>query len=251
MDRAPAMRSLMAGFLPHSRASSQSAVWPRELGRGALFLGASSGLYWSSFAVGYRMLWTPDTGPIYLDILLAWVAVVVHMAAWPSLWHGLRDLRARRPDDTSPTIAWRAFLLTLLLIAVATLVLPLEYHAIASSDPLGLIPITVAFPYMAWTFVPILALHAIVFGRVAVYREPRSRYLVDAGAVLLLAVAAATTAMILQSPGVSSFVQSWSVGRGILPAAALVGYILVSIGFSDHALPEVPRIRSWTAERAR
>src|SRR6266568_2141241 len=81
-----------------------------------------------------------------------------------------------------------------------------------------------AFPYLAWTFVPVLALHAILFGRVANYLDPRSRYLIDAGALVLFAVAAATTAVILQNPGATAFVRSWGVGRGILPAAALAGY---------------------------
>ncbi|HLB67408.1 MAG TPA: hypothetical protein VJN63_02845 [Thermoplasmata archaeon] len=240
----------MAGFLPHPRAASRGASWPRELRRAALLLGASATLFWSSFAVGRWIVSTPDTGPIYVDLLLAWVAVLVHVAAWPNLWVGLRDLRARQPGHTSPVVAWRSFLLTLIMISAAVLILPLEYHAFTSTDAWILVLYVTAFPYLGWTFVPILALHGILFGRVASYLEPRSRHMTDAGALVLFAVAAATCAVILQNPGATAFVRSWSVGLGVLPAAALGGYILIALGIAVHAAPVLDRIRSWTPQRA-
>lgn len=241
----------MAGFLPHPRAAARRAAWPRELHRAALFLGVSGALFWSSFAVGRWIVSTPSLGPIYMDLLLAWIAVLVHVGAWPNLWIGLRDLRARQPKDASVVLAWRAFLLTLVLIFAAVLILPLEYHTIASTQAWLLVLYVTAFPYLGWTFVPVLALHGIVFGRVANYLEPRSRHVTDVGALLLFAVAAATTAVILQNPGATAFVRSWSVGRGILPAAALAGYALIALGMTVHAVPVVPRVRSWTPQRVR
>ena len=241
----------MAGFLLHPRAAARRACWPRELQRAALLLGAGGALFWSSFAVGRWIVSTPGSGPIYVDLVLAWVAVLVHVAAWPNLWIGLRDLRARQPKDASAVVAWRSFLLTLVLIFAAILVLPLEYHSIASTQAWVLVLYVTAFPYLGWTFVPILALHGILFGRVASHLEPRSRHLAEVGALVLFAVAAASTAVILQSPGATAFVRSWSVGRGILPAAALIGYVLIALGMTVHAVPVIPRVRSWTPQRVR
>ncbi|MGI0148119.1 MAG: hypothetical protein ACREDF_01120 [Thermoplasmata archaeon] len=240
----------MAGFLPRSRSLYHRAFWPRELRRAALLLGVSAALYWSSFAVGRWIVSTPDSGPIYLDLLLAWGAVLVHIAAWPNLWIGLRDLRGRQPADNNPIVAWRSFLLTLIMVLGAVFLLPLEYHSIAASDAWIFVVYMTAFPYLGWMFVPILALHGILFGRVANYLESRSRRLASAGAILLFAVAAATTAVILQNPGATAFVQSWSVGRGVLPATALGGYVLIALGITNHATPVFPPIRSWT-RRAR
>ena len=183
--------------------------------------------------------------------MLAWVAVLVHVAAWPNLWIGLRDLRVRLPRDGNPIVAWRSFLLTLILILGAVLLLPLEYHSIASTDAWIFIVYVTAFPYLGWTFVPILALHGILFGRVANYLDPRSHYIAIAGAMVLFAVAAATTGVILQNPGATAFILSWSVGRGILPAAALGGYVLIAIGITAHASGARSRARSWTPGRAR
>lgn len=235
----------MAGFLPHSRSSHHRAAWPRELGRAALLLGASAALYWYSFAVGRWIVSTPDSGPIYLDLLLAWSAVIVHVAAWPNLWIGLRDLRARRPADGNSIVAWRSFLLTLIMVVGAVFLLPLEYHSIVSADAWIFVVYVTAFPYLGWMFVPILALHGILFGRVANYLDSRSRRLAIAGAILLFAVAAATTAVILQNPGATAFVHSWSVGRGLLPATALGGYVLIALGITARASPAFPQVRSW------
>lgn len=233
----------MAGFLPHPRAASRRTSWPRELHRAAILLGASAALFWSSFAVGRWIVSTPGSGPIYLDLLLAWGAVVVHAAAWPDLWIGLQGLRARQPNDGSALLAWRAFLLTLVLILGALIVLPLEYHVIASTEAWLLVLYVTAFPYLGWTLVPVLALHGILFGRVANYMEPRARTVIDVGAIVLFAVAAATTAVILQNPGATAFVRSWSVGRGILPASALGGYLLVARGMAGHAASAMPAAR--------
>lgn len=243
------------GFLPFPRAAPASVFWPRELQRAALLLGASAALFWSSFAIGRWIVSTPDSGPIYVDLLLAWVAVLVHVAAWPALWAGLKNLRMRQPSQGHALVAWRSFLLTLGLITAAIVILPLEYHSIASSDAWVLVLYVTAFPFIGWTFVPILALHGILFGRVANYLAPRSRRIAVAGAIALFAVAGATTAVILQNPGVTAFMQSWTVGRGILPATALAGYVLIAIGITFHGSgapePLVPvpwrrRAPAWT-----
>src|SRR5437879_12833517 len=101
----------MAGFLPHPRAASRRPFWPRDLQRGAITLGLSGAVFWSSFAAGRWIIPVPDVGPIYLDLLLAWVAVVLHVSAWPDLWVGLRDLRARRPDNGDGGGAWGGVLI--------------------------------------------------------------------------------------------------------------------------------------------
>src|SRR5205807_729158 len=201
-----------------------------ELHRGALLLGASAAIFWSSFAVGRWIVSTVEFGAIYVDLLLSWVAVLVHMAAWPNLWIGLRDLRGRQPRDDHPVIAWRSFVITLVMILAAVVILPIEYHSLSSTDAWIFVAYVTSFPYLGWTFVPILALHGVLFGRVAYYLESRSRRLVDAGAVVLFAVAAATTGVILQNPGATALVRSWSVGEGLLPAAALCGYVLIASG---------------------
>jgi len=241
----------MAGFFPHPRTAAGRAFWPRELHRAALLLGASAALFWSSFAVGRWIVSFSDSGPIYVDLLLAWVAVLIHVAAWPNLWIGLRDLRGRLPRDGNPIVAWRSFLLTLIRIFGAVLLLPLEYHSIASTDAWIFVVYVTAFPHLGWTFVPILALHGILFGRVANYLDSRSRYIASAGAMVLFAVAAATTAVIFQNPGATAFILSWSVGRGVLPAAALGGYILIAVGVTAQASGALPRTRSWTPARVR
>ncbi len=240
----------MAGSFPHPRAAPRAA-WPRELQRGALLLGASAALFWSSFAVGRWIVDAPSLGPIYLDLVLAWLSIVVHMSAWPDLWVGLRDLRAQRLWNGNAILPWRAFLLTLALIVAALIVVPLQYHATVSADAWTFLVYVTAFPYLGWTFVPVLALHGILFGRVANYASPRSQYLIDAGVLLLFAVAAATTAVILQNPGATAFVRSWSVGRGILPAAALSGYALIAVGLTVRPAPVRPRVRTWTPQRIR
>jgi hypothetical protein len=208
-------------------------------------------LFWSSFAVGRWIVPTAEFGPIYVDLLLGWVAVLVHVAAWPNLWIGLRDLRGRQPRDDHPVIAWRSFVITLIMILAAVVILPIEYHSLASTDAWIFVVYVTSFPYLGWTFVPILALHGVLFGRVAYYLESRSRRMTDAGAVVLFAVAAATTAVILQNPGATAFVQSWSVGQGLLPAAALFGYVLIAFGITAHTTQVFPRVPSWTSRRVR
>src|SRR5205823_11615325 len=98
--------------------------------------------------------------------------------------------------------------------------------------------------------ISILALHGVLFGRVAYYLESRSRRLADAGAIVLFAVAAATTGVILQNPGATAFVRSWSVGEGLLPAAALCGYVLIASGITTHTTQVVPRVPSWTDRKS-
>ncbi len=241
----------MAGSFRLSVAARHHASWPRELHRGALLLGASAAIFWCSFAVGRWIVSTVEFGPIYVDLLLGWVAVLVHMAAWPNLWIGLRDLRGRQPRDDHPVIAWRSFMITLVMILAAVVILPIEYHSLSSTDAWIFVVYVTSFPYLGWTFVPILALHGVLFGRVAYYLESRSRRLADAGAVVLFAVAAATTGVILQNPGATAFVRSWSVGEGLLPAAALCGYILIASGITTHTTQVFPRVPSWTPRRVR
>src|SRR5439155_1320347 len=91
---------------------------------------------------------------------------------------------------------------------------------IVSPDAWIFILYVTVFRYIGWSFVPILALQGVLFGRVAGYLEPRFRYLADFGAFVLFAVAATTTGVVLQSPGVTAFSQAWNLGFGILPAAA-------------------------------
>ena len=74
---------------------------------------------------------------------------------------------------------------------------------------------------------------------------------VPAAALVLFAVAAATTGVILQNPGATAFVRSWSVGEGLLPAAALCGYILIASGITTHTTQVFPRVPSWTPRRVR
>lgn len=251
MDRGTACCGLMAGSLVRFRISHHRALWPRELRQAALLLGASAALYWSSFAVGPWIVYLPDAGPVYLDLLLAWFAVIIHVAAWPNLWVGLQDLRGRAPQDDDAVVAWRSFLLTLIMILAAIILLPLGYHSIASLDAWIMVVYVTAFPYLGWTFVPILALHGILFGRVANFLESRPRQVAYAGAILLFAVAAATTAVILNNPGSTAFARSWSLGLGMLPAAALGGYVLIALGIMAHPAHAWPSSRSWAPRRSR
>lgn len=241
--------AFMAGIHPLPRSEFSRAFWPRELGRAALLLGASAALLWSSFAIGRWIVSFPELGPIYLDLLLAWGAILLHVSAWPNLWIGLRDLRVRRPLDGNSIVAWRSFLLTLAMIGAAVLVLPLEYHAFTSTEAWLLIVYITAFPYLGWTFVPILALHGILFGRVANFLESRSRQMATAGALVLFAVAAATAAVVFQNPGATAFARTWSVGRGLLPAAALAGYLLIAVGITAQSARLLPGASSWTTRR--
>lgn len=241
----------MAGLLPHPRTAPRRAQWPRSLHRAALFLGVGSALYWASFALGHQTLWSSGSGAVYLDIILAWLGILVQVAAWPNLWEGLRDLRARRPRDASPVLAWRAFLLGLVLAGAAAVVLPVQYHALASTDAWLLVLYVTVFPFVAWTSVPLLALHGILFGRVAGYLGPRPRHVADLGAGILFAVAAATTALVLEHPGTTAFLDTWRVGQGLLPSAAFAGYALIAVGMTMHAVPATYHVRPGVAEGGR
>src|SRR2546426_3775159 len=124
----------MADLLRFRRAATDCVFWARELRRAALLLAASVALFWSSLATGRWIVPIPDSGPIFGDVLIVWLAVVVHVSAWPNLWAGLRDLRARQPNDPTVVVAWRAFLLTLVVVVAAIIVVLLEYHAIVSPE---------------------------------------------------------------------------------------------------------------------
>jgi hypothetical protein len=181
-----------------------------------------------------------DAGPLgraYVDLLLAWIAVLLHVAAWPRLWWGLRDLRARRPGDPNAILAGRACVLSIGFVVAAVVVLPLEYLTFGASEAWLPILLVSAFPYLPWTFIPVLALHGILFGRVATALVPACRRLADGGAAVLFAVSGATTAVVLGHPGATAYVDSWSVGLGLLPGAAFLGYLLIAVALALHVAP--------------
>lgn len=227
---------------PSQRALAGRPSWARALQRTALLLAASVGLFGSSLAFGRWTVSLPGFEFFYGDVLLAWIGMVVFASAWPNLWVGLRDLRARQPKDPNAVVAWRAFLLTLLVAVAAAIIVLLQYHAIASTDVWVLVVSWSVLRFAGWSLVPTLALHGIIFGRIARSLEPRFQYLMDLGALVLFAVAAATTVTILQSPGATAFVEAWSLGSGVLPAAAAVGYGLVAVGMSTHSATGESRI---------
>lgn len=241
----------MAGSSPTPRAAAPSPTWPRDLHRAAVFLAASGTCYWFSYALQGSTIWLGGIGGIYLDVLLAWFAVLLNVATWPDLYSGLRGLKAARPSDRSAVLAWRAFLLTIVLVVAGLVFLPLRYHATTSTETWLLVLYVSAFPFLGWTFVPILALHGILFGRVGDYLRPWPRAAAQFGAGLLFAVAAATTVIILQNPDGGVFLHSWAAGRGLMPAAAALGYLLIAGGLTDHAalVPEPERkarpTRGW------
>ncbi len=239
----------MAGTSPTPRVPR--TPWPQALHRGAMYLAVSAVFYWMAFAFGGWTVWVSDVGIIYVDLLLAWVAVLLSIAAWPDLWDGLRDLVRMHPKETDALVSRRAFFLTLGLVAAAILFLPLQYHVIASTETWILILYVSAFPFLAWIFVPTLALHGILFGRVGNYLSPTARRLTDAGAILLFAVAGATTLVVLENPDATVFVRSWSVGYGILPAAACAAYVLIAVAMTWSPLPQPKRVptRGWAAAR--
>jgi len=193
--------------------------------------------------MGRQVLWLPSAGPLYADLLLAWTGVLVGAAAWPRLWTGLRGLTAYSRRDGSAILAWHAFLLTVIFVIAAAVLLPLQYAAFSSGEPWFPLLYMTAFPFLPWVFVPLLVLHAVLFGRVANFVDAPSRHIVDFGGLLLFAVAAASTAVILQHPGASSFVRSWSVGGGLLPLAAFAGYAAIAVGLTLHAIPVRARAR--------
>lgn len=239
----------MAGFFPHPQVQRVHATWPRNLHRGAVLLAVGGLLYWSSFVFNDWTIWIGNVGAIYVGLLVAWVAVLINVAAWPALWDGLRDLVAANPRETSAVMARRAFLCALGFVATAVVLLPLQYHAFASTEVWLLVLYISAFPFLVWTFVPTLALHGILFGRVANFLDAPSRRLTDIGSSVLFAVAAATTIIVLQNPDAAIFVRSWSVGQGMLPAATCIGYALVAAGLTFHPLPEPIPLRGWAAAR--
>ncbi len=241
----------MAGSSPSMRVSRTAASWPRELHRGAGYLAASGVLYWMSFAFGGWTLWIPNVGIVYMDLLLAWLAVLMNILAWPDLWDGLRDLVSIRPASTDALVARRAFFMTLALVAGAIVFLPLQYHVVSSTETWLLVLYVSAFPFLVWMFVPTLALHGILFGRVGNFLAPAARRITDAGAMVLFAVAAATTLVVLSNPDTTVFVRSWSVGYGVLPAAACAGYLLIASGLTMRAAPEakVVATRGWAAAK--
>lgn len=229
----------MAGSSPTPRKAKTPVPWPEEVHRAALFLGLSGVFYWLSFSMEGSVVWISGFGLLFPDLILGWIAVLMGIAAWPSLWIGLRELKREHPDDHHPILAWRAFLLTLALVLAGMVFLPIRYQDLSSTTAWILVLYVSALPFLAWTFVPTLALHGVIFGRVSNYLNPRGKHIADLGTMILFAVAASTTALILQFPAATSFVQTWSVGRGLLPAASCVGYVLIATGMSLWELPEM------------
>lgn len=235
----------MAGTSPTPRVSRGRAIWSRQLHRGAAWLAAASVFYWMAFALSGWTVWINGLGVVYVDLLLAWMGVLLNALAWPDLWDGLKGLVGAHREDTDALVARRSFFMILGFVGVAVLVLPFQYRLVA---PTGIWMLTLyisAFPYLAWLFVPTLALYGIVFGRVGNFLDPASKRLTDAGALVLFAVAAATTAIVIQEPASTVFVQSWSVGFGILPASACAGYVMIATGLTRHKLPEPAPTRGW------
>ena len=64
-------------------------------------------------------------------------------------------------------------------------------------------------------------------------------------------VVQATTAVILQNPGDTAFVRSWSAGEGMLPGAALSGYVLIALGITARATETLRSVPSWASRRVR
>ncbi len=203
-----------------------------------MLLSAGAVLYWLAFAFGGWTIWVDGIGILYMDLLLAWVGVLLNLIAWPDLWDGLRDLVLAHRDATDALVARRAFFTSIALVAGALVFLPLQYHVTSASQAWVLILYISAFPFLAWLFIPTLALHGILFGRAANFLDPASKRLALAGVMTLFAVAGATTAVVLSNPDATVFVRSWSVGSGVLPAAACVGYFLIAVSLTFHDLPE-------------
>ncbi len=203
-----------------------------------MLLSAGAVMYWLAFAFGGWTIWVDGIGILYTDLLLAWVGVLLNALAWPDLWDGLRDLVAAHPQETDALVARRSFFMCIALIAGAVVFLPLQYHVTSASQAWVLILYISAFPFLAWLFIPTLALHGILFGRAANFLDASAKRLALAGVTILFAVAGATTAVVLSNPDATVFVRSWSVGSGVLPAAACVGYFLIAVSLTLHALPE-------------
>ena len=243
----------MAGSSSPSRGSRSrpDARWPRELRHAAALLAASGVLYWMAFAFEGWTVWIAGVGLLYMDLIVAWIALLLTVMAWPDLWEGLRNLLAVHPGAADALVARRAFLMTVLLLVTAVFLLPLQYHVVQWSEVWLLVLYVTAFPFLAWIFVPTLALYGIMFGRIANFLGRPAKHLADAGAMLLFAVAAATTLVVLRDPSPYAFVRSWSVAAGILPAAACAGYLLIASALTVGPAPEpkpVP-LRGWAAAR--
>ena len=229
------------------RRATRAVVWPRRLHHAAILLAVGGALFWLSFAASGFLLSFPGLGLVQLDLLLAWLAVVVDIAAWPSLWVGLRDLRLRAADEGDAVVAGRAFLVSIGLFLAGLAVLPIEYGVTTSPLAWLFLLYLFALPFLVWSFVPTLALHGIIFARVSRYLDARSENLARVGVTLLFAAALATVLVVLGNPEGSIFVQSWSVGKGLLPAAAGFGYFLIGWGLTLHAFPEAKPTRGWDA----
>lgn len=241
----------MAGISPTQRVARASAAWPRELRRAAAYLAAGGLCYWMAFAFSDWIVSAGGFGVIYMDLVLAWVAVMFGVMAWPDLWDGLRDLLVVHRGETDALVARRSYFMALALVVAAVLVLPLQFHVVPTLQAWFVVLYVNTFPFLAWTFVPTLALHGILFGRVGNYLAPGAKRLTDAGAMILFAVAAATTFVVLGNPGPLTFVRSWSVVYGILPALACLGYGLIAGSMTLRAIPAAKRTptRGWAAAR--
>lgn len=241
----------MAGTSPTPRPSSVPVCWPGELHRAAAYLAAGGLLYWMAFAFEDWTVWINGFGIIYMGLILAWVAVLLGVMAWPELWDGLRDLLAAHPKETDALVARRSYYMTLALVAAAVALLPLGYHVVPALQAWFVALYISTFPYLAWIFIPTLALHGILFGRVGNYLAPSAKRLTDVGAMVLFSVAAATTLVVFSDPGSTVFIRSWSVGNGILPAVACAGYVLIATGMTFRGLPEKKAVptRGWAAAK--
>ena len=237
----------MAGPATLPDRAKQYAAWPRELHHAGILLALGGALFWMSFVFGNAILWIPNAGEIRLDLLLAWTALLFDVAAWPSLWVGLRDLKRRRPGEKDPILAWWAFFLSVVVACTSIAILPLEYRGVESAATILLLLYIGAFPYLIWTFVPVLALHGVLFARVGRYLDSRSRHLTRIGVVLLFSVAIATTFLVLGNPSQAIVTEAWSAGRGLLPMAAGFGYLLIGWSMTLHAIPEPRPTRGWGA----
>lgn len=241
----------MAGTSPTPRTSRVFPAWPIELHRAATYLAAGGIVYWMAFAFEDWTIWIGGFGIIYMGLILAWVAVLLGFMAWPDLWDGLRDLLAAHPKETDALVARRSYFMTLILVAAAIALLPLGYHVVPTLQAWFVVLYISTFPYLAWIFIPTLALHGILFGRVGNYLAPTAKRLTDVGAMILFAVAAATTLVVLTDPSSAVFFRSWSVGNGVLPAVACAGYVLIATGMTWRSLPETKPVptRGWAAAR--
>jgi hypothetical protein len=220
-------------------------MWPSQIHRGALWLAAGAILYWLAFAFSGWTVWIKGVGVVYVDLLFAWLGVLLNTLAWPDLWDGLKGLAGSQRGATDALVARRSFYLVLGFVGAAAALVPLQYRTVG---PTGLWVLSLyisSFPYLAWLLIPTLALYGILFGRVGNFLDSTSKRLTDAGAMVLFAVAAVTTALVLHAPASTVFTQSWSVGFGILPAAAGAGYLLIATGMTHHKLAEPAPTRGW------